>query len=279
MVMELPDEPKRPKAEEAPRLPVVLGSGLLYCESCRQETPHRILRVKPEAGATLSAVSGVARCRVCRLTHTFRSVRESRVERALVVSDGDRSTHLRVSMVLGRTVRVGSEVPDYESPLRVTRIDTSDGRSVLSSPAPEVATIWAVRTDETAVHVSILEGARTSSGLLRVPPSTRLEVGAELDLGENRIVIVGLRARRHTWRRAGDAFPATEVQRIYGRRTLTPPAGNRAWRTVRDRPRSRASSTSLAGRSRSSPGARRTDAAPRASIAARGATIQRSSPS
>ena len=273
------DDPAAPEPEETPQLSGALGSGVLFCENCGEETSHRILRLKPTSGASPLSITGVARCRVCRWTHPFQSAREPQVDMALIVSDGQRSERRRVSLLRSRTVRVDEPLPDTEETFRVTKIDTTEGRSVGSAPAPKVATVWAVRGNEAIVPVSIVQGARTTARVLRLPPTARLEIGGTLDVGDDRVVIVGLRARGRTWRLEGDGFEAAEVKRVYGRRKLSPPAGRRVWRTERDMPRSRESSTSLAARSRSSPGVRRTDTVPRASTAERGATVQRSSPS
>ena len=256
-----------------------LGSGELYCENCGKETPHRLLRAKRSSGASPTSVSGVARCRICRWTHPFSSTSERSVEAAVIVSQGARSERRRVPLPRRLTVAVGTRISDRGVALRITRIEQRGGRSVETSPAPEIATLWAVEGDETVVPVSVVEGPRTSARVLRLSPSSRLEVGAKLEIEGEAILIVGVRARGRTWRVIGDAFAATEVQRVYGRRMLRPPAGRRDWSNEREIPRSRASSTSFSARSRSSPGVRRTATLPRAAIATGGAATHRSSPS
>ncbi len=256
-----------------------LGSGLLFCDNCGAETPHRLLRVKPTSGPSPTNVAGTARCRVCRWTHPFTSTRETPVEVAMIVSDRGRSDRRRVALPGRRVVRIGETVTEATVPLRITRIEVSSGRSAASSPVSEVRALWAIRADETLVPVSVVDGARTSSRLLRVPPSARLEIGATLTLDGDRVVIVGLRARGRTWRVVGDGFAAEEVRRAYGRRMLRPPAGRRDWRTDRGTPVSRTSSTSAAARSRSAPGVRRNATFPRAATAPGGAVTHRSTPS
>ncbi len=275
--MERDETPSEPAGERPSSARSVLGFGVLYCENCGESTPHRLLRVTPSVGATRARVAGIARCRVCRWTHPFTSERVPPVAVALIVSERDRSERRRIELPPTSVLEVGSAIPDVSESLRVTKIDARDGRAVGTARAGEVATVWAVRGDEAAVPVSIVQGARTVSRTVRVPPSARLAVGATLDVGDDRVAIVGLRARGRTWRREGDAFEAAEVQRVYGRRTLSPPAGSRDWRSDRERPRSRASSTSVAARSRSSPGVRRTATVPRAATAAGGAATHRSS--
>ena len=53
-----------------------IASAQIFCDSCRRETAHRILRVVP-GGTGSGTVRGVARCKECRLTHPFESAPEA----------------------------------------------------------------------------------------------------------------------------------------------------------------------------------------------------------
>lgn len=256
-----------------------LYAGSLWCENCGTETPHRVLRTDPVRRDGSGSVQGTARCQVCRWTHRFESRPEGRVEVSQVVSVGGTSAHSRIELPAHVRVQVGSGVPGSGEPLRVQRIDTRDGRRVRAAQAEEVLTLWAVREVGAIVPVSIIEREQTRAARLVVPRETPYEVGGRLTIEGTPLDIVALRAKGATWRRKGDRFLAGEVQRIYGRRTVSPPAGRSDWRRGRGRPSSFESSTSRAPRSRSSPGARRTRTSPRARTADGGATVHRSSPS
>ena len=239
-----------------------LASARLYCERCGRETPHRIFHVRGGGAALAGAVEGVARCRECRWTHPFSSPTEARTEVALIVSDGAISRRRAVVLPPETPIRVGDPMPAVDERALVRKIDGRSGRPIREGSASDVATVWATIDSGAAVRVSIVEGARTRPARLVVPPETRLAVGAEVTVDGERLTIVALRARGHTWRRDEDVFPAGEVQRLYGRRTDSPPAGRSAWRTGRGIPRSRTSSTSRDERSRSSPGVRRQRTSP-----------------
>lgn len=254
-----------------------LGSALLYCDQCGEETPHRIFRVRrgsavPGGGA----LSGVARCRNCRATHPFESRAPERRELSLIVSDGPRSARRTLSLAPAEQIRRGEPVPGVEENVVVRKIDGKDGRAYQSAAASEVATIWGTREVGAAIRVSVVEGARTRPARLVVPPKTPFEVGGSVTVDGDRLTITALRARGKTWRIPGDRFPAAEIQRLYGRRTVRPPAGRSDWRRGRGTPSERTSSSSRADRSRSSPGVRSTRTSPRARTAAGGATVQRS---
>jgi len=251
----------------------------LYCEMCDGLTPHRVLRMDPTRRAGSGPVQGTARCRVCQWTHRFESRPPEQVQVAQIVSAGKTSVRSRVELPAHAQVHVGSGVPGSDEPFRIRRIDTRDGDRVLAASTDEVETLWVVRDEGAVVPVSIVEGRFTRATRLIVPRETVFEVGGRLTADGTPLDIVGLRARGRTWRRPGDAFAAEEVQRIYGRRTDRPPAGNRDWSSGRGRPRSFESSTSRGPRSRSSPGVRRTRTSPNARTRTGRATVHRSSPS
>jgi len=258
--------------------PLRLGAAVLYCENCGTDTVHRILRLAPVRRPTRGHLTGTARCRKCDWTHRFDVVPPANVEIAEVVSDGPKSTHRRVSIPASGRVEVGGRVPGSDEPVQVQRIETRSGRSVSSARPAQIATVWLTRNLGTVVPVSVVEGARTWTDRLILPPHSRLTVGDPLTVQGNALRIVGLRAQGRTWRLPEDGFAAVEVQRVYARRTDSPPAGRRPWSTVRDRPSSRARETSTSDRVRSGPGESRTRSFPRVRRAEGGAAVQSVSP-
>ncbi len=264
--------------EETPASPTAgsLGSAVLPCANCGEETVHRILRLdRPGRGA----VSGVARCRACRWTHRFVSARSPTTTVDLIVSRGAASERREVELPRLATLRVGELLPGVQPPVRLRKLDRRDGRAGTASPAHEVRTAWATADVPAQLRVAILQGARSSTERIPMTPGLRLEVGGSLRLPSGPVEIVALRAHQRTWRRPGDAFAAEEVRVVYGRRAVTPPAGRSPWRRERGTPSSRARSISRDARSRSSPGVSRNRTVPRARIAVAGATARNSSPS
>ncbi len=259
--------------------PLRIWAARLFCENCEKDTPHRILRLVPRKGSRPGELRGVARCRECRWTHPFETVRPATVEVTEIVSEGPRSTRRRVTLRRGARVLVGSGVPGSDEPMLVHRIETRGGTSRPEALAEEISTLWVTPNVGAVVPVSVVEGARTRAVRSTWPPETVLEVGALLNVGTTEVRIVGLRALGRTWRHPGDRFRALEVTRVYGRRTDMPPAGRRDWSADRPIARSRASSTSRSERSRSGPGVRRTRTVPLRRSASGGAAVQRVSPS
>jgi uncharacterized Zn finger protein len=273
-------ESSPPEPAPSPRdAPVRLRAAVLFCEQCGVDRPHAILRIDRTARAGSARLAGVARCRECRFTHRFDVALPQEVEVAEIVSEGRSSTRRLVRLPRGIRVQVGSDVPSSDRPLRVHRIETSDGRSTSTARTDEVATLWVTADTGAVVAVSIVEHGRTWSTRLTFSPEREIGVGDELRVEEVPVRIHSIRARGRTWRLVGDRFPAREVERIYGRRTVIPPAGRRAWSTSRGIPSSRTISTSRSDRSRSSPGVRRSRTTPRRRTESGGAAVQRVSPS
>lgn len=264
--------------EEEPGSPATaVHSAEIFCDACGRTTPHRILRVDPRSSS--GGVRGIARCRTCRWTHPFSSAAEPTVTVARILSDGPMSVAGRVTLPARAELEVGSAVPASSPPVRILRIDRKVGGPARSARAEEIATLWVAPDRGALVPVSIVEGRRTRSARLSMPPDRRLGVHGTIEAEGIPLVIVGLRARGRTWKEPGDEFFAREVDRVYARRQLIPPAGRSDWSRSRERPMVRESSTSRSARSRSSPGTRRTRAIPRARRALGGATVQSSSPS
>lgn len=276
----MPDVGSDPERERSTASGPPLHSARLRCEVCGLETPHRILHIEHgKPGAKAAVVRGVARCRTCGLSHPFVSELPRVGEVWLIISEGARSERRRVTLPVDRKVQLGTGLPEASEPLVIHKVEDRQGHPISVGRVREVSTIWAVRDVGPFVQYSLVEGRVTRAGRLPIEPEAMLEVGATVRLPTTSATIVGLRARNHTWRREGDRFPAGEVQRLYARRTERPPAGRTDWSTERETPRSRASSTSTAARSRSSPGVRRTRTDPRARTADSGAAVHRSSDS
>lgn len=256
-----------------------VGAALLHCETCGRTTSHRILYGRKAGPSPGSPWGGVARCRACGTTHRF-EVRPQ-VERSFEVivsraAVSERTTH----RLPGTTwIRKGSVLPGSEPSLEVRRIVTAGGPDVAGARASTVATVWTVPYGERGVLVSVIEGARTRSVRWRADPDRLVEVGERLTVDGASVRVQAIRAEGRTWRRPGDRFRTGEIQRLYGRRIVSPPAGRSDWSNGRERPSSRTSSRSRSARSRSSPGVKITRTVPRRRTASGGATVHRVSPS
>jgi uncharacterized Zn finger protein len=249
-------------AESEPTGGSHIASAQIFCDSCRRETAHRILRVVP-GGAGAGTVRGVARCKECRLTHPFESSPEPLVDVRMVVSEHDRSTRSVLRLPRHRRLLVGSGLPDLDPTLRIRRIDLRAGRQATDARTEDIATLWVAREPVPSVKVSIVIGRLTRTTRLLYTVGTRYEVGSSVVVENRPLWISAIRARGHTWRMRGDVFAAEEVERLYVRRTEIPPAGSRDWSSERVTPSDAARVRSMDARSRSSPGRRVARTSPR----------------
>ncbi|HEV2166981.1 MAG TPA: HVO_0476 family zinc finger protein, partial [Thermoplasmata archaeon] len=122
-----------PDAERPARLSgTPVHSAMIECPNCGVETEHRILRIDPRhADRPGAGLRGIARCRVCRLTHPFQSTPKAQVRVEAVISEGRVSHTEGRSLPEGVRIEVGSMLPGSEGPeLRVLRIDRNDGTRV-----------------------------------------------------------------------------------------------------------------------------------------------------
>ncbi len=268
----LPDTPETEPARAGARV----HSAEIFCVACDRLTSHRILHVDRTGHRPNAPMRGVARCRACGLVHPFSSAPPASVQVAEIISEGPASTRRMIQLPEARRLQVGSGVPESDVPVIIHKIENRLGRPVPEARSEEIGTLWVTRDLGAVVPVSIVEGRRTRPARLVVPRETILVVGERIRVEETEIVIAGLRARARSWRKPGDAFPAGEVIRLYGRRNVMPPAGRSDWRSDREIPSSRASTDSRSDRTRSSPGVRRTRSPPRAANAEGGATVHSS---
>jgi uncharacterized Zn finger protein len=231
--------------------PPGVHAATIYCEVCGEETPHRILHLDP---AQRRVVSGLARCRTCRTTHPFRTRAPAMHELFEIVSDGAASTRLLVKVAGHESLTLGERMPGRDVPAVIHKIDRRDGRSVRTATARDVRTVWVTPDVGAVVKVSMVDGRRTTSARLTLPPETILTVGGPIRVDDRIWHIAALRAKGKTWRHPEDSFAAQYVERLYARRNERPPEGNRDWSRSRERPVARLSSTSRSSRSRSGPG-------------------------
>lgn len=251
---------------------VAVHSAELNCEVCGLETPHRILHLIP--GANPERMEGVARCQVCRTTHPFRNIPPRTISVRAILSEGRESRTVERSVLAGTVLSEDSGMPGRTPTERIRRIELRNGRSAHSARVEQIGTLWLHLIRSDTVPLSIVEGRLTTSLAWGVPADTPLTVGDEIRVKGERLVLAALRARRRTWMLRGDTFRAAEVERVYARRYRSPPAGSRAWSTLRETPSSAARATSVRGRSRSSPGVTMPRSAPRERRESGGATDQ-----
>ena len=270
--------PREPENEDPRPGASAVRSAVLSCESCGLETPHRILRLAATSRKK-GTISGIARCSRCRWTHPFTEIPPRTVTVWAVRSEGQRSVRERIELVPGATARINEPIPGLDPPRIVRRIELRDGRTTVQARAEDIATLWTIVDRGPRIRVSLIEGRTTTPTLWEPPEGAQVAVGEPLNVDGVPTFIIGLRGRGQTWRAPGDRLEVREIDRIYARRSASPPAGRRDWSVDREIPSSRERATSISARSRSSPGVRKARIVARSRKADTGAAVQSETPS
>ncbi|ESS07401.1 MAG: archaeal Zn-finger protein [uncultured archaeon A07HB70] len=195
------------------------------CPGCGDRTAHEVLR--PGGQATV-------RCTDCGHTHKTRVERSERVEREVVVSQEGDSVAATRAFDAAETVATGDEfvvdTPAAILQVRVTAVETGPEERTEAAPARDATTVWTRAVDNVGVPVTVhpKEGdgqtRETESSLLRVPGDHEFVVGEEVDVGDDRVEVVGLQIRsdapeyRHDkLDHEGDRAFARDLKRLYAR--------------------------------------------------------------
>jgi uncharacterized Zn finger protein len=221
-----------------------VGAASIFCDVCQEATPHRILSLRGPRPAAGSALSGIARCQRCRLTHPFGSPARRPCTVRAIVSEGPVSRSLELRLPAAREVGIGGKVLFGREQFVVRRIELAGQRSAAVARPEEIACLWVTNDRGFHVPISIVEGRRTRSIRWTPPGGARVGVGDSLSLDGNQYIVTGIRSGGRTLRRASGSVDASSIERIYVRRTWNPPAGSSDWSRSRETPSSRESSRS-----------------------------------
>jgi uncharacterized Zn finger protein len=208
------------------------------CPVCGVVERHRVVHVRPSRKGGSKRLEGIARCSRCRTSHPFTLEPPVRARVRVIVSEGPVSARHHLSLPKDRRLAVGEPLTVEGRPVVIRRLEGPQDRSLTSGFPRDVVSVWAVPTDQAHVRLSLLRGAKVTPLHLLLPPDQELRVGGIISLGEEQVMIVGLRGRGHTFHDSGTVLRASEVQRAYVRRAETPPGGRRAWTRSRVMPRS-----------------------------------------
>lgn len=220
----------------------------IMCPTCGKVERHRVVHVRSgptgksasssKSLASSRRVEGVARCLHCRTSHSFVLEPRPRARLSVIVSEGPLSDRHTISIPRSRTLTVGDPLTVAGRPVEIRRLEGPQDRSLPRGRPEDIVTVWTVPTDQAHVRISLLRGARVTPLHLLLPPEQELRVGQRLSLGEEEVMIVGLRGRGRTWHDPGATLRASETQRAYVRRAETPPGGSSDWTRSRVMPRS-----------------------------------------
>lgn len=185
----------------------------LYCESCEEETPHRIIKgmIGPEME---DSFDGTVQCHQCSLIHQAHIDVEKAIEVPTIISSGSSSQKTAVEFYPKEVVRVTDEILWEDHNLLVTSIEVGDKR-VKKAEASKISSLWVKVFDSIDLNVSIVEGANTKSERINAAPEEEFEVGDLLEFGKTKVVITKMKVTYRTINREGKPVEARDIKRIY----------------------------------------------------------------
>ncbi len=185
------------------------------CESCGEETPHRVLRGK--MGATPeSGFEGTVQCVTCKTIHSAHIPMEKPVSIHSVISNGELSERKNIEFGPLEEVRVGEEFFWEDHNLQITSIEIG-GKRVNISKAREISGLWLKIFDTVSVKVSIVRGPNTKSEKVEAAPDEEFAVGDMLEFGKDKVVIDKIKTTRRMVYREGSTIEAREITRVYAK--------------------------------------------------------------
>jgi uncharacterized Zn finger protein len=187
---------------------------VVYCESCDEETPHRVIRGELHAEAH-SGFEGSVQCQRCSTVHHASIPSERPLTIPLVLSEGERSRNASLTISPLEEIGVGDEMVVGENNVVFTAV-ISGGKKVRRAKGKDVAVLHAKVFDTVTVRVSISRGPTTRSETMHVPPDEEFQVGDILEFGRMKVVADRILADSMV-QREGIPVKARDIKRIYGK--------------------------------------------------------------
>ncbi|MEM4160771.1 MAG: HVO_0476 family zinc finger protein [Thermoplasmata archaeon] len=187
-----------------------------FCENCKEETRHRVLKGKLTEGKCLR-FKGVIKCSACGATRDVEIVEEKPVLVNVNISSCETTRAEKVEfepdeeIVTGETLRISGRR------VKVTKVEAK-GRVVRHARAVEVERLWVKDVEKVRVKLALNEGKITRSFAVFAEPDEEFYVGEILDSQHGEVVITSIKTRTKLIKRENEPANAEEIRRIFCRR-------------------------------------------------------------
>jgi uncharacterized Zn finger protein len=185
---------------------------IFECPSCGEDTEHEIL--KGRFGK--ASVSGTFRCKECGEIYpaTVRLPEEVKVK--VLYSDGDVTNVTETVLMSNEIVEVGDEFfLDTGERVRITHIDSEDGRKSRKVLATKVKSLWVKQFGVLSVKVSVNDNHRTLSVRTEAEPDDEFAVGSVLSFEDFDCLVHAIKTKDRLIRKG--SAEARNITRIYGK--------------------------------------------------------------
>lgn len=186
----------------------VPASVTMDCPECGEETLHRTLKGRYQ-GKRLKLV---LKCGACGNVREEVLEQVSQVKVRMIISRGEESERTTADFPADWAVHVGDEFMHGEERLQVTGIEVAGARAEKAAVV-KVETLWTKNFDQARVFISINRHGRTKSVEILTDPDEEFEVGSEIEVDGDPVVIHSIKVKEDTIRRG--VASARDIVRIY----------------------------------------------------------------
>ncbi len=179
-----------------------------FCPSCGEDTDHVLIKLGQEK---------LVRCEGCGLVHSVQKERERLITLKVIVNRDDRSQPYFINIPAREVLRVGDEllVDDGSRDVVMTEITSLEtDRRVESAKAETVKTVWARKTDDVPLKLSVYRNGRTNSFKITVSGDEVIEVGEIREIEHFVFKVVKIKLRGEGF---ADRAEAKDILRVWGR--------------------------------------------------------------
>jgi len=182
------------------------------CEKCRDYTEHEILHARiGKAGVT-----GTFRCMECGnvSSGTVKLPRDIRVK--VLLSDMDQTEKSSTVLKENEIVFVDDEFKmDNGRTVRITHIESEDGRNRKKSPVPKIKALWVKAYDVLHLKVSINDNRKTYSRTVDADPDDEIKIGSLITFNDFDCFVHAIKTDDKLLKHG--VAEAREIVRIYGK--------------------------------------------------------------
>ena len=186
-----------------------------HCESCEEETPHRILKGTRDQGLD-KGFSGTVQCQTCKRVHHVEIPVDKPCMVPMVLSEGENSRKVEIQFGREEGIIVNDEIFFEDHNILITAID-SRGKRVKRGMARDITNLWAIVFDTVKVKVAIVKGSTTIPEVVEAVPEVEFAVGDLLEFGRKKVIITKIKTLTKMIYREGRPVEARDIRRIYTR--------------------------------------------------------------
>ncbi|MCX8174543.1 MAG: HVO_0476 family zinc finger protein [Thermoplasmata archaeon] len=187
-----------------------------FCENCKAERKHRVIKGKITEGRNLR-FKGVIRCSGCGATREVEFAEERPVMVHVNISFGETTKTERVEFEPDEEIVTGETIVISGRKAKVTKVEVN-GRTVKRADAQNVDRLWVKDIEKVRVKLAVNERKFTKPYALLAEPDEEFYVGEILDTEDGEVVITAIKTSDKLIKRENEPAYAEEIRRIFCRR-------------------------------------------------------------